>query len=566
MEHQTNNADESLSSEDRQQIRNLLVKHFSLAEIDLLCIDLDIDSDEIEGKTLSVKANALCSYCDRRGWFAKLYQAMKKARPGLIADDIDEQELADGSTDVQDANPLTGLFPRADRKCLEVLGMLKNPFEHYEINPRGMNEDDCISFFNGLFVNPLPASQLTTLNEAREAFLVYGREGLGKSAVRIALVAHCHELGFLAVEYDNEQFAKAMQQGYATSSIQHIRIFIREALDVIRRSHPQVDSTTKDWDTLNAFIDLRDGKSYALLDQKEFFRALVRIAKSVHLTRIVGIIDWADINVVYGDGTTNDLFFPFSEEYFRGVTDLSFRYIASTDCQHLRQLRKISKYELKWDVALAQKLIRQRIHAAKLQGQFTSLGERCEVTDIDTRIAVWADLNPRAVIWISRCLLESHCLFSRDKRIISKAACDHAKQQWIRKGRPDLFGPRPPAFKKYDSRIWYDTEEILIKGSERKQVLDMLVDAQGQSLTAEEIHDRLQNSDHGPNAQTFDQLKSKKDQNDAKKRISELIRNLRSELSDYELQGKKLDGYQLIVGKGAWKIAVPEDSNSSQTQ
>ena len=72
-------ADNSLTI--THQLNDVLLQYFSLGELTDLAWDLNIDIDDIQGKTKSSKARELISYCQRRGILEELMRAVQVRRP-----------------------------------------------------------------------------------------------------------------------------------------------------------------------------------------------------------------------------------------------------------------------------------------------------------------------------------------------------------------------------------------------------------------------------------------------------------------------------------------------------
>jgi hypothetical protein len=65
------------------RLLNLLIKHFSLDELNTLCFAVGVNYDELSGSGLTGKARELLSYCDRHSCLPALIDAGKTLRPEL---------------------------------------------------------------------------------------------------------------------------------------------------------------------------------------------------------------------------------------------------------------------------------------------------------------------------------------------------------------------------------------------------------------------------------------------------------------------------------------------------
>jgi len=72
------------------KLRDRIVETFSTDEVDNLCFDLDIDPEDIEGKSKGAKARGLVSYCDRRGLLGQLLRRCGELRPSLNWDFVQD--------------------------------------------------------------------------------------------------------------------------------------------------------------------------------------------------------------------------------------------------------------------------------------------------------------------------------------------------------------------------------------------------------------------------------------------------------------------------------------------
>ncbi len=73
--------EEVAAQEQRMRLRHGLVEHFDLSEFRVLCADLDVNYDVLDGEGLDDKAVDLVDYMDRRGRIEDLVAACRKNRP-----------------------------------------------------------------------------------------------------------------------------------------------------------------------------------------------------------------------------------------------------------------------------------------------------------------------------------------------------------------------------------------------------------------------------------------------------------------------------------------------------
>ena len=69
------------ASYDLPQLRDLLVKHFSLEELHTLAFDLGVDYESLAGAGKEARAREFLLYLDRRGRIPQLLDAVRRQRP-----------------------------------------------------------------------------------------------------------------------------------------------------------------------------------------------------------------------------------------------------------------------------------------------------------------------------------------------------------------------------------------------------------------------------------------------------------------------------------------------------
>jgi hypothetical protein len=82
-------------------LRDLLAQHFSLEELRALCLDLDVEYENLPGETRLAKAQALVTHCLRAGRLPALAQRARALRPAApwpdgaaLADEWDRLQRA----------------------------------------------------------------------------------------------------------------------------------------------------------------------------------------------------------------------------------------------------------------------------------------------------------------------------------------------------------------------------------------------------------------------------------------------------------------------------------------
>ncbi|HZD11198.1 MAG TPA: hypothetical protein VE553_07635 [Candidatus Binatia bacterium] len=97
------------------KLRDLIAEGFNKSELQVLCLDVGVDYEELPGETLSLKAQELVSYCYRHNRTEELVTVCKQARPHAawtrLDDRYDEDAyLPDNQPLVQ--TPKLGKVPR----------------------------------------------------------------------------------------------------------------------------------------------------------------------------------------------------------------------------------------------------------------------------------------------------------------------------------------------------------------------------------------------------------------------------------------------------------------------
>ncbi|MCP4418853.1 MAG: hypothetical protein GY805_19730 [Chloroflexi bacterium] len=72
---------ENPTREQLTQLRKLLIKHFSLNELRVLCFDMGLEYEELPGDTRTTKMHGLIEYLQRRGKLPKLLAEVSEQRP-----------------------------------------------------------------------------------------------------------------------------------------------------------------------------------------------------------------------------------------------------------------------------------------------------------------------------------------------------------------------------------------------------------------------------------------------------------------------------------------------------
>lgn len=78
------NAARDLQPAEWVRMRDLLIEHFSLSEMQDLCFEIGIDYELLAGAGKHDKARELLDYCRRHGRMASLMAACRKARPFAV--------------------------------------------------------------------------------------------------------------------------------------------------------------------------------------------------------------------------------------------------------------------------------------------------------------------------------------------------------------------------------------------------------------------------------------------------------------------------------------------------
>lgn len=76
---------------DLTQLRKMLVRHFNIAELRILCFDLGIDYEELEGGVKTTKVQDLILHLERRGKLQQLMDVAAEERPGVNWPDVSQE-------------------------------------------------------------------------------------------------------------------------------------------------------------------------------------------------------------------------------------------------------------------------------------------------------------------------------------------------------------------------------------------------------------------------------------------------------------------------------------------
>ncbi|MCB8978668.1 MAG: hypothetical protein H6657_14705 [Ardenticatenaceae bacterium] len=75
------------------QLRKLLIRHFNIAELRIICFDLDVDFEELEGPNKTTKMQDLINYLHRRNELHLLIGEVKDQRPSVKWPNLDEPSI-----------------------------------------------------------------------------------------------------------------------------------------------------------------------------------------------------------------------------------------------------------------------------------------------------------------------------------------------------------------------------------------------------------------------------------------------------------------------------------------
>jgi uncharacterized protein YjbI with pentapeptide repeats len=103
-------ADSGLEHQKLVRLRDLMIEHFNLQDLQLFCFNLDIEYEDLAGTTLSAKTQNLVTYLQRRGLLQRLVEELKNLRPG-----VDWPELAPKAGDFDVAEKSRGKSVSGDR-------------------------------------------------------------------------------------------------------------------------------------------------------------------------------------------------------------------------------------------------------------------------------------------------------------------------------------------------------------------------------------------------------------------------------------------------------------------
>jgi formylglycine-generating enzyme required for sulfatase activity len=117
---------EDLTRQQLTQLRKLLIAHFSLDELRVLCFDMGLEYEELPGNTRSTKMHGLIEYLQRRGELPKLLAEASELRPTITWPTFAAKKPAP-----EKAQPTAQTKPKSfihEKSGLEMLHIPAGPF------------------------------------------------------------------------------------------------------------------------------------------------------------------------------------------------------------------------------------------------------------------------------------------------------------------------------------------------------------------------------------------------------------------------------------------------------
>ncbi len=362
----------------------------------------------------------------------------------------------------------------------------------------------------------------------KNGWLIFGREGSGKTALRKFLVAKCQNNPQVrCIEYtDEKKFTSSL-----TEEQDPEKAALSIALQIYEIALKNTAFTTLDLrnvtDTSSVFLLLQEK-----LKAQDVEQILIFIDPFREAVKNVAIVSsvMARLANVFIDGIGLRFFLPKSI------------YMILSNKQH-SYIGRCNPMEIKWEANELLELIRLRLiyYSKDKRNANSSMGALGEpkggMDKIDQAIIGLSENNPRAVIWLADQLISKHCQNEPIPVKIQRQTWDQILEEWWSWGRNHTLG-----LSGQEDEFWQSGNDIYFKGvklnlsKRRKTLMGILIEADGQICSKEKL------------METGWKNESKEGITDAA--LREAIRNLKLELTKNNINPEWVktvhnQGYQL---------------------
>ena len=357
--------------------------------------------------------------------------------------------------------PEPGVYPDSLARWLNSVGLRDNPFRSYLAS-----EDPALPTY---FVQ-LGRLRLSDLINARQSWVIFAREGSGKTTLRMMVAARCYprnsQSDLLCVECGLDELEAVLKQA---SSL--------EAVEPVHWAQILVQLAGRHLPELRAKITTTLGP---LPDGRDLLNALASTARTAGFRQILCLVDEVDeLPAVQGQSEKMvHLLARLMAPELRKVNGITFYYFLPAHLEPLLQSRRADfrldrchvEY-LQWEESDLERLIRQRMIAFSRDRVVPrqSLGELCDPAggfagSLEDELVALAEGNPRAVVYLANQLLRCHCRVDNPPRLIRRETWEQVKVEWWLRGRAQIFGfpGEGRGFRLWGERIFFQQQEVAL--------------------------------------------------------------------------------------------------------
>ena len=355
--------------------------------------------------------------------------------------------------------------------------LINNPFQ----DKFAEDEKDILKYyvrFRGLQrINP------DNLINDKNNWLIFGREGNGKTALRKFLFAKCEsDSKLIGIQYEKDAFAQALAVSSDPDQI---------TLSIVR----QVSDLVLDVKGIAKRTELG---IYNLSDPSAMLLNLRDALKKYGIDRILFLFD--PVDEMLFEKQKDKIISVIGNLASISVSGIGFRFFLPKRLQaalYNRQHAYIGKcmpLEIKWESDDLLSLIRQRMmyyskDKRNVVSSLGSLGEPKEgMGNIDQSIINLSEGNPRAIIWLADQLIQKHCQNSPIPLKIQLQTWDKVQEEWWAGGRNYILGSPglENGFWRVGDNIYF--KKAKVKLSKRSNILlAYMIDAEGQLCTKNDL-------------------------------------------------------------------------------
>lgn len=395
-------------------------------------------------------------------------------RKHLLDNILKLQNKVEGELELHERKPASDLLEEESAvKWFNKSMLTDNPFRYKFAE----DENDILKYY--VRFRGLQRVNLDNLINDKNNWLIFGREGNGKTALRKFLYSRCEsDSKLIGIQYEKDVFTQALAVSSDPDQV---------TLSIVR----QISGIALDTKGIAKRTELG---IYNLSDPVVILIKLRDILKKDGINKILFLFD--PIDEMLFEKQKDKIISVIGILASISVIGIGFRFFLPKNLQtalYNKQhayIGKCTPLEIKWESDDLLNLIRQRlIYYSKdkrnVVSSLGSLGEPKEgMGNIDQSIINLSEGNPRATIWLSDQLIQNHCQNNPAPLKIQLQTWDKVQEEWWAGGRNYILGS--PGL---DDGFWRVGNNIYFKKAKAKLskrsniLLAYMIDAEGQLCT-----------------------------------------------------------------------------------